>query len=162
MREGIVTDDERAILRDAHWKMFLENCTYARHYETQRSAVASAFIAVAGVVIGIITFDKVLTRPDLPLTLFLIALGAFGAVFSAKQYERNQLYTQRARGHRDAYDALLPGSPLKSIKREADEINSRKFPKLSDLRLYKFWIAMNLAISGLGMCLTIVAWIFPS
>jgi hypothetical protein len=156
-----MTDQERAALRDAHWKMYLENCAQARHHETQRSAVASAFIAIAGAVIGIITFDKALTRLDVPLTLFLVVLGAFGAVFSAKQYERTQLHTRRARGYRNACDALLFGSPLGAIKQKADRDNAEKFPKLSALRLHRFWIAMNLAISALGVCLTIVAWRFP-
>lgn len=156
-----MTDEERAVLRDAYWKMYLENCTQARHHEVQRSAVASAFIAVAGAIIGIVTFDRGLTRLDLPLTLFLIMLGAFGAVFSAKQYERTQLHTRRARGYRDAYDALLFGSPLKCIKREADKANAEKFPKLSALRLNKFWMAINLANSVLGVFLTIVALFWP-
>jgi hypothetical protein len=159
---GPVPDEDHAALRDAHWKMYSENCTQARHHETQRSAVASAFIAIAGAVIGIITSHKALTPLDLPLTLLLVALGGFGAVFSAKQYERIQLHTRRARGYRDAYDALLPGAPLRSIKQKADDDNSKEFPQLSALRLNKFWIAMNLAISGLGVCLTILARCFPS
>jgi hypothetical protein len=75
-----VSDEDRAALRDAYWKMYSENCIQARHHETQRSAVASAFIAIAGAVIGIITLDKALTPLDLPLALLLIALGVFGAV----------------------------------------------------------------------------------
>ena len=156
-----MTDEERDALRDAHWKMYWRIAPRRAITRRNVQAVASAFIGIAGAVIGIIIFNKGLTRLDLPLALFLIALGAFGAVFSAKQYERIQLHTRRARGYRDAYDALLFGSPLKSIKWEADEDNSKKFPKLSALRLNRFWIAMNLANSVLGGCLTIVAWFFP-
>lgn len=151
--------NEEAALRDAYWKMCSENYTQARHHETQRSTVASAFVAIAGAVIGIITFDKGLTRVDVPLTLFLIVLGAFGATFSAKQYERTQLHTLRARGYRNAYDGLLRGSPLKPIKEKADADNKKKFPNLSALELNKFWVAINLAISLLGVCLTILAWL---
>lgn len=107
------------------------------------------------------TSDKTLSPLDLPPALLLVLLGMFGAVFSAKQYERIQLHTRRARGYRDAHDALLPGSPLRSIRRIADDDNTREFPKLSVLRLNQFWIAMNLAISGLGVCLVIVALFFP-
>lgn len=160
-REGPVPDEHDSTLRDAHWKMYSENSIQARHHETQRAAVASTFIGISGAVIAFMTSDKTLSPLDLPPALLLVLLGMFGAVFSAKQYERIQLHTRRARGYRDAYDALLPVSPLRSIRRIADDDNTREFPKLSVLRLNQFWIAMNLAISGLGVCLVIVALFFP-
>lgn len=107
--------------------MYSENSIQARHHETQRAAVASTFIGISGAVIAFMTSDKTLSPLDLPPALLLVLLGMFGAVFSAKQYERIQLHTRRARGYRDAYDALLPGSPLRSIRRIADDDNTENF-----------------------------------
>jgi len=104
--------DENAALRDVLWKMYQENCTQGRHHESQRSTVAAVFLAIAGAAIGLITFDKGILPSDLPLTIFLFFLGCFGAVFSAKQYERFSFHMERARRDRAALDALLPGSPL--------------------------------------------------
>lgn len=153
--------EERTALRDVLWKMYSENCTQARHHETQRALVASGFLAIATAVIGIITFDKGLTDRDIPLALLIIALGAFGAIFSAKHYERAQLHTKRGREDRDALDKLLPGSPLKSLRDKADKKNKEDFPTLTQLNLFKFWIGINLAVSAVGACLAAMAWWFP-
>lgn len=87
-REGPVPDEYDSTLRDAHWKMYSENSIQARHHETQRAAVASTFIGISGAVIAFMTSDKTLSPLDLPPALLLVLLGMFGAVFSAKQYER--------------------------------------------------------------------------
>jgi hypothetical protein len=87
----------------------------------------SAVVAISAAVIGVVTFDKAIAAPaDLPLTLFLVVLGAFGAGFSSKHYERFELHMERARQYRDALDSLLPGSPLNELKRKPTISTIRK------------------------------------
>jgi len=153
--------EDEAALRDVLWKMYQEHCTQGRHHETQRSTVAGALIAIAGAVIGLVTFDKAISAPDLPLTAFLFVLGTFGAVFSAKHYERFCLHMERARQHRDELDGLLPGKPLKRLKKQADDKNDADFPRLKDLRLNRFWMGLYVLIAALGLALSVVAAFFP-
>jgi len=153
--------EDNAALRDVLWKMYQEHCTQGRHHETQRSTVAGALIAIAGAVIGLVTFDKTVSPTDLPLTAFLFVLGAFGAVFSAKHYERFCLHMERARRHRDELDGLLPSSPLKRLKKEADAKHNAEFPRLKDLRLNRFWTWLYVLIAMLGLALSVVALFFP-
>ncbi|SCX87653.1 hypothetical protein [Nitrosospira sp. Nsp13] len=150
-------ENDNDFLGDVLWKMYQEHCVQGRHHETQRSTVASTLIAIAGVAIGFITYDGNLSYQDLPLTLFLLLLGAFGAIFSAKQYERFSLHMTRARKHRDALDALLPQSPLKRLKTTADSEHNIAFPKLKTLRLHQFWLWLYLLIAVLGVLLSFIA-----
>jgi uncharacterized membrane protein YidH (DUF202 family) len=99
--------DEQKSFADVLMRMYQEHSTQGRHHELQRSSVVTAVIAVAGVVVGLVTYDRAITRSDLPLTVFLIALGVFGAAFAMKHYERFEFHMERARQHRTALDNLL-------------------------------------------------------
>jgi hypothetical protein len=147
--------------RDAFWKLYAEHCTHVRHHESQRSTVATIILAIASALIGIVTYDKSIVGSDLPLTILLTAIGAFGALFSAKQYERASLHTERARRYRDAADATLETMPIKALKQLADAHHSRDFPRLEKLRLHKFWVALYLFISTIGILLSTMASCFP-
>jgi len=154
--------DENAPLRDVLWKMYQEHCTQGRHHETQRSTVVSAIIAVSAATIGIITFDRSIAAPiDVPLSVILIVLGLFGAGFSMKHYERFSLHMERARRHRDALDALLPGQPLATLKADADRAHALKFSRLEKRRLHHWWSILNLAVAFIGACLLVIAVWFP-
>lgn len=91
-----------------------ESWLHARHNETQRSAVSGAIIAISAAVVGFITRHE-LTQADLPLTLFLMFLGMFGAAFCAKHYERFSLHMEIIRESQAYLDPLLPGEPLDNI-----------------------------------------------
>lgn len=144
-------------LRDACWKLYAEHCTHVRHHESQRSTVAASILAIASAIIGLVTFDKKIVISDVPLTVLLVLLGCFGALFSAKQYERASLHTERARRYRDAVDAILEGRPLKKLKQEADAAHGQDFPRLEKLRLNKFWVALYLLLAAIGVALSVIA-----
>lgn len=154
--------DEDAPSRDVLWKMYQEHCTQGRHHETQRSTVISAVMAVSAAVIGIVTFDKTIAAPaDLPLAFLLVVLGLFGAGFAMKHYERFNLHMERARRHRDALDALLPGQPLRRLKQEADLANKTEFPRMHKWRLHYWWLTLNLIVALVGVALLVIAIWFP-
>jgi hypothetical protein len=153
--------NDEAAFRDACWKMYQEHCTHVRHHETQRATVAASILAIASALIGLVTFDKAIVATDLPLTTLLIFLGAFGALFSSKQYERASMHTERARHYRDAIDATFEGKPLKRLKEAADEEHSNNFPNLERLRLNKFWLGLYTLLSVIGLVLSVIAAFFP-
>lgn len=154
--------DEHGTSRDVFLKMYQEHCTQGRHHETQRSTVISAVMAVSAAVIGIITFDMTVAAPaDLPLALFLVVLGVFGAGFSMKHYERFNLHMERARRHRDELDALLQGQPLRRMKEEADMAHRQDFPRMYKWRLHYWWLTLNLFVALVGVALLVIAIWFP-
>ena len=75
------------------WKLYEDNRNYARFHELQRSTATNLILAVSAGLIGLVTFDKNINLLDLPSVLFLDVLGNFGAIFSAKHYERARLHS---------------------------------------------------------------------
>ena len=177
-----MADEDNA--RDVLWKMYEENVTQGRHHETQRTAVSSLILGVAAGILGLIAFDKAITAADVPLTLFLTVLALFGAMFSAKHYERFKSHMERARKYRDGLDQLLPDvdqlfPKTSAFRAELDEIlaHSKKPPPTKPVkflkyaarekhdsllpdRLHWYWIEFNLLISALGV-LTVWAVVCP-
>ena len=144
--------DEKDIL----WKMYEENRSYARHHEQLRATGTSLLIAVGAGVIGLITHNRVLGYEELPLSVLLLVVGLFGAVFSAKHYERLRLHLTRAEQYLDALEEHCPDLNLVKLKRAGDRANAKRFPRLSKLRLNRFWGALHLFNALLGLALTIL------
>jgi hypothetical protein len=142
--------------------MYQENWTQARHHENQRSELAKALIGVAGAAIAIISLKTGLVLKDLPLTVFVFLLGGFGAVFSAKQYERVRFHLERAAAHCEELNELLPGSPLGALEDRVDEHHNHIFPWLGALRLNLFWTGLYVCIAAIGLGLSAVAIFWPS
>jgi len=156
---GKLADDE--VKRDAFWRLYTEHCTHMRHHEAQRSTVAASMIAVASALLGVVTFDKSLSLSDVPLLGLVFVLGTFGAVFSAKQYERSAMHMERARAYRDAIDEDLSGQPLKTLKAAADKRHNAEFPRLHRLRVNQFWLGLYLFVATTGFSLTVIAIFWP-
>jgi uncharacterized membrane protein YidH (DUF202 family) len=168
---------------DVLFKFYQEHTTHARHHETQRSTTSTIMVAVAAGVAGLIKYDKQVDKLDFSLAVFLIAIGAFGAVFVYKQYERYRLHTDRAKRYRDALDALLPDrtdmlpescfhlpddvklkeklapKPIKALKRVADAEHAFKYPIMHNRGLHLGWMLLQLFIASLGLLLAILT--FP-
>jgi hypothetical protein len=67
---------------------------------------------------------------------------------------------KRARRDCAALDELLPGSPLKVLRDEADAENATKFPWLEWLELNWLWVGLYTFIAALGLFLSIIAAFF--
>jgi uncharacterized membrane protein len=156
-----VSLEEKDALRDVLWKMYQEHCTQGRHHEIQRAAVATALLGIAAAAIGVATLNKTLTKVDLAATLFLIAVGVFGLVFSYKHAERFELHTTRARAYRSELDTLLEGAPLKRLKEAADNKHNKKYPLMHQVRLRYLWGGIYLFLIVLGIILSAMAFWFP-
>ncbi|HEX8904142.1 MAG TPA: hypothetical protein VF771_04830 [Longimicrobiaceae bacterium] len=149
--------DRNDALRDGLWKLYLDHYTYVRHHDTQRSTVAGAFVAISAALLGLITFDRGITVTDLPAAIFLIVLALFGALFSAKQWERSAFHAQRAREYRNRLDELLGGTAIRDLKAQADAAHAKEFPVLSRLRIHAFWIGLYLLVAAIGAGLVSIA-----
>jgi hypothetical protein len=140
---------------DILWNLYEQHCEWERHHEEQRASGTGLLIGIAAGVLGLITFDGHLNTGDLPLTIFLVMQGAFGALLAAKHYERFRMHQQRANQYRDLLDARFPDAKINSLRREADENNKLKFPNLHKIRLHHFWVGLHLLITLFGLVLTV-------
>lgn len=148
---------------DVLWGLYQENTLQGRHHEQLRSAVTGFFAALAAGVLSVVTVDRCVDRADVPLCLFLVATGAFGALFSAKQYERFNAHMERARVYRNELERRIPDSKILELKAEADKTAKQKFPRLNKWRLAPMWVALHLLIAAFGAVLAFGAFLnwFP-
>lgn len=142
---------------DLWLKLFQEYAAEARHHEQQRATVTGFFSALAAGVLTLVGFDKSLSLSDLPAALFLISIGVFGCIFSAKQYERYYVCMERARQYRGALEETVPGSRVLELKRTADKLAANRFPRLHRWRLGLFWVALHALIAVFGILLTVLS-----
>jgi hypothetical protein len=153
MKGELIMPDKIEVLLD----LYNEHCDWERHHETQRSSVTSILIAVTAGILGIVTFDGHINIIDVPLTSFLIILGCFGALFSAKQYESFAIHQERANKIRESLDAFLPDAMIMKLRNAADEKCKKKNRMLSKMRLHHFWNTLHILIAMIGIILTIGA-----
>ena len=134
----------------------------ARHSEEQRATMTNFIVLVAAGVLGLIgqlAFD---TR-SIPLALLLILLGTYGAVTSAKLYERWQPHKTRARFWSSRIDELCPEAQIRKQRESAWRHHKSRHPHLAKVRLHWLWVILHALIAVLGLaCLAtiiIVNWV---
>lgn len=140
---------------DFLWGMYQEHTTQGRHHETQRANVTNFIIVVVGGSLAFIA-NKGVNRDQWVIAAFIVLIGLFGALFSAKQYERFRFHMVAAGTYRRALEALLKNNPG-VLRRAAEKEHESSFvPFFVKLRLYYFWIALHLLIALLGIVLLIM------
>jgi hypothetical protein len=150
-------------LRDVLWKLYQDHYTHVRHYETQRSTVTSLLLTIAAALLAFVTYDRALSRSDVPLTILLLVIGLFGAAFSIKYHERSSFHYNRLLSYRDKLDELLsePGL-LRGLRKEAEAKHRKEFSVLYKgalqwWKVHRLWVFLHLLVACFGLLLTILA-----
>jgi FtsH-binding integral membrane protein len=146
-------NDESEIL----WRMFQEHRTHGRHHEVLRSNATTIIFGITAAVLTVVGFEKQVSRHHWPLGLFLVFVGLYGVVFSAKQYERIAMHASRARKLRAQIDATIPGARLLKIVEEAKSEHASRWKHLSRIKHDWFWTMFHAVIVVAGITLAIVA-----
>jgi len=132
---------------------YKEQLEHGRHIEVQRSSVAAFSATVAAALIGDLLKNGILTRAALPCTVTLTMVGLIAWLLSAKLYERFRLHNTTAGLVRDDFNIKLKG-----YRKQAQEINKKKFPLMFGVRLHVIWNCLFALIAVVGFGLTM--WIF--
>ncbi len=122
----------------------------AQQSENQRATMTNIIILVAGTLQGFIVqrgFDKL----SLVLAGVLILLGIFGALSSAKYYERFRLGMLRVGKMIDRLEELHKDARIWELEKKADVEHKKRFPRLTKLRLNRLWLTLHISISILGV-----------
>jgi hypothetical protein len=148
--------------------LYKEHADQARQHENQRERATAVIVAIATAIVAVVSNSGFALRA-LPLAVLLIPLGAFGAMFAAKHYERNRFHSFVAGRFRDALDAELsapanvaaPGL-LGGIRGKAETDHPREYtkararqrpPGVVGWRLNTFWINVHRSIVAVGIVL---------
>jgi hypothetical protein len=90
------------------------------------------------------------------VAIFIIILGVFGALFSAKQYERSRFHMSAAGLHRVELEELARVN-LSKIRGDAEAKQKKDFPTTEAWRLNKFWTGIHALIAIFGAILLVQA-----
>ncbi len=82
---------------------YQEHAEQARQHESQRERMTNIVLAIAGALIGVVTFAE-LALWSLPAALAIAALGIYGLLFAQKHYERNRYHVYILREIRKEMD----------------------------------------------------------
>jgi len=127
----------------------------AKQSEDQRVAVTNVILLIVAAVIGFMA-QKGLTKSMSFLSSLLIVLGIYGALTSAKLYERHQFHIERLKYWRQKLDELHPEAEIERLKERAVQSHNARFPRLKDIRLYYLWILLHFIITLAGIVITVV------
>ncbi|NEQ52610.1 MAG: hypothetical protein F6K11_21135 [Leptolyngbya sp. SIO3F4] len=132
--------------------LYKEQTEQARHHEQQRATITNYVLVVAGAALGLLSIDGF--SGNLPVGVFLIGLGIFGCIASAKHYERNRYHSRMARAYRRKIEEVDANAKI-DRDNVRDEQKS-KFPVLEKLGLFRLWMLFHVFISALGL---IIIWL---
>jgi hypothetical protein len=148
--------------KDVLLRIYQENRTHERHLEDQRATASNIIVLATVGLIGFIASGN-LTCQDWQLSIALIILGVYGAMFTAVYYESIEQYRQRIGKCCKALEDLL----FKELNKEQIQemfVNilsmdgcapEEKFPKLRGRsHLTKVRALWPLTISIVGVVLT--------
>lgn len=141
---------------DALVALYTNHADWSRHQESQRAAVNGAIVAIGALVLGIITYDQKLYPSDIYASLFLVMLGLYGAFFGLKNYERFLFHNRRVDAYKIAIDGLTNQANIYKIEASADSNASRLEKTFGSVRLHFLWVIFQLAISFIGMIISLV------
>jgi len=142
--------DSKSVILE-YWK---DQRAQARHTETQRATFTNIILIVAAAMLGFVA-QKGFHESCLALTVTIIFLGLFGAVTSAKYYERYNVHIEQAIRFSEVLTAQEQEYDHEKIL-DPVRIDHASRNRLERLRLNKLWIAFNLIVAFIGLAMTII------
>lgn len=145
-----MTGAEDAVL--VYWK---EHREQFRQSENQRAVLTNYVLVITAAVSGLIVQQRFSLR-TLPLSVFIVVIGLYGALASAKYYERAQYHIVQARAlTRVLIDAGALADSSAALE-EFRQTHYRKYPRLHRIRLNWLWTGMHLGIAVYGAVLVVI------
>ena len=136
----------------AYWQ---EQRIQARHSEEQRATLTNLILIISAATLGFLS-QWGWTLRSLALTIPLVFLGLYGAIASAKLYERNLYHYEQAMAFSRLLSEATGVVDHEELLREVRRGFSANHPVMYWLRLYMLWIALNAMIALLGLVLSVV------
>ena len=122
----------------------------AKQSEDQRATLSNFIIIISVAAQGFIVQNDFPSRA-MVVAVFLTLLGIFGAIASAKYYERFRLSMCRVGRLREKLDTLHPDLKLDELEALSDAKHLKRHPRLHRIRLNLLWRLMMFGIVALGL-----------
>jgi len=135
--------------------MIQEQWAQARQSENQRATLSNFIIVIASAITAFLVKIKP-GKEGISLSIFLIFLGAFGALICAKLYERFYLHVQRIGRMMERLDQLFPNAQVCHLEEIADKRHKKRFRITSKIRIHCLWMIIHITIMVIGLVCTYV------
>ncbi|HTG33085.1 MAG TPA: hypothetical protein VLB76_09155 [Thermoanaerobaculia bacterium] len=153
---------------EALWNFYTEHANQARQHEDQRERMTALLVALAGIIVGFLTQDKIGREFRLLASGVLIVLGIFGWLFSLKHYERNRYHSAILGSIRDEVDDEIanPGRVgalnLMAVRARGEGMHYQNYPEgprlvqtqannwIAKHRTYFYWSTVPLLVAVIG------------
>ena len=126
------------------------------YHQGQATSTTNTVLTLAGVLIGLTTFDQRIEGADILAAYALIGLGFFGLIWSAKQHERYDYFTAKAEAYRVQLAALMPKLDLSAVETAAELNASKRAKLLRRLRVRHLWMGVHLIVIAIGFLMAIL------
>jgi hypothetical protein len=137
----------------AYWK---EHREQLRQCETQRSTLTNLLLVITAALSALIVQQQ-FSPHVIPLCVFVVLIGLYGAVAVSKYYERASYHLSQARAlTRDLVERGVLGSDDRLVQARTDHYLA--FPRMHRIRLHRLWVILHLAIVLYGLSLLSVCW----
>jgi hypothetical protein len=127
----------------------------AQRSEDQRAVMTNIVLTVSAVGFGFLT-QKGLEVSTLLVSIGLMLLGLYGALASAKLYERYEMHMAEARSFSARFAEIDPKLNLEDVRRSAKVRHREKHRLLYRVRLHVIWESLHLAIAAAGLVLVVL------
>lgn len=138
-------------------KLISENLTEKRHTETHRKDITNFIVIFGGVgatIAGSLRYNRI---EIIPIAIFLIILGLFGALVTKKLYERQLWYDKRLTILYKELDKIQGNLGIYNIYKEHENAHKKKYIILSKIRMHLLWMLLNLLVTTIGIVLIVVS-----
>jgi hypothetical protein len=149
-----MTQSDEATL--AYWK---EHREQLRQSENQRATLTNYVIVITAALSAFVAQQN-FGLNTLPCALLIAAVGAYGAIATAKFHERAEYHLLQARALTQALkDSGVLASNDALVAQYRDR-HYRTYPRLHKLRLHFLWTGLHIGIVVFGLVLAALA-VFP-
>lgn len=149
-------EQENSIL----WDLIQQHWIQGRHLDSQRTNMSRLTLAVSAGVLGLVAYNG-LDFSDLPLTIFLILVGIYGGVFSAKYDNHFYMHMQYARIYRRLLDTRFPSLSFEKAIKERKKRYNNPGPTRKKPSFKEYWMLFHFSIALFGLLLTILIIFHP-
>lgn len=145
--------------------LFEEEREQARQSENQRATLSNIIILVVGAGLAFVT-NRGFGKSTLAISIPMVVLGLYGALATAKFFERWYRHWRRAYAYREQLFEKFPDidSKLRDYDDRAtkdrgykfEEAAEKRFPRLSRVKVNRLWVGLHVAIAVGGTVLSVV------
>ncbi|WP_117211643.1 helix-turn-helix domain-containing protein [Allorhizocola rhizosphaerae] len=141
---------QRASSAEILIRLWQEQRDQARQLENQRALFCGLIIGLAAAFTAAAAVAPTSLVAMISKTAVVVA-GLFGALVSAKFYERHQMHMTGAATIRSRLHELFPDLGIEPDWADSRSRHQRRYRRLYHLRLHHMWVALNLLVALMGL-----------